>query len=492
MPAKQPHAQKPASQASAWQPPRSLVARVRRFIVERQLVHPSDRALAAVSGGADSTCLLLILAALRRSLKIDLHAAYFDHMLRGRRSIEREQRFLRAICAELDVPLHTGAADVRTYKSKKRLSLEEAARDLRYDFLARTARENSCAAVATGHTEDDQAETVLLHVIRGAGLRGLAAMAPSAPLPVGSFDTPRLIRPLLSLSRNDTERCCRQAGVESLEDTTNRSRAHLRNRVRHELLPLLRQYNPRVEQALVRLAAAAASDAVTIDQLALDALADAETIGGSLRISRRRLAELPAGLQPSVVRTAIERLMGTTRSFSERHVIAIVRAAAGRTGTALDLPRGLRVEVQRDAVVLRIGPRPTSSPRRRVRLAVPGTARFGPWSVRAELLKAPPTRLATRNGVPTALVDADALGSALWLRARRPGDRYQPLGLSRTKKLQDVLVDAHVPRSERDALPLVCAGRGIAWVAGQPPAEWAKITSKTKHAVRIRAERVPA
>ena len=490
MPAKQPRAQKPA--VARLKPGPAISARVRRFIVDRQLVQPGGRVLAAVSGGADSTCLLLLLTALRRSLQIELHAAYFDHMLRGRRAIEREQRFLRTLCDQLGVPLHIGGADVRAHRAKERLSLEEAARDRRYDFLARTARQNSCAAVATGHTEDDQAETVLLHVIRGAGLRGLAAMAPSAPLPMRLPDAARLIRPLLSLSRADTERCCREAAIEPLEDTTNRSRAHLRNRVRHELLPLLRQYNPRVEQALVRLATAAASDVATIDQLALDALVDTETIGGALRISRRRLAGLPIGLQPSIVRAAIERLLGTTRSFSERHVIAVVRAAAGRTGTTLDLPRGLRVEVQRDALVLRIGPRPASSPTRRVRLAVPGTARFGPWSVRAELLKAPPTRLAALNGAPTALLDADALGSALWLRARRPGDRYQPLGLSRAKKLQDVLVDAHVPHSERDALPLVCAGRGIAWVAGQPPAEWAKITSKTKHTVRIRAEREPA
>ncbi len=470
--------------------PRSLVARVRRLIVDRQLVHPGDRVLAAVSGGADSTCLLLILAALRRSLQIEVHAAYFDHMLRGRRAIEREQRFLRAICDQLGVPLHIGGADVHAHKSKQRLSLEEAARDLRYGFLARTARENNCAAIATGHTEDDQAETVLLHIIRGAGLRGLAAMAPSAPLPVNiEGATPRLIRPLLSLSRADTERCCREAGIEPIEDATNRSLAHLRNRVRHELLPLLRQYNPRIEQALVRLSSAAASDIDTIEQLTIEALSHAETKDGALRISRRRLAELPEGLQTHAVRAAIQCLLGNTRSFSERHVIAIVRAAGGSTGTTLDLPRSLRIEVQHQAIVLSLGTGPRTALARRVLLPVPGNARFGQWSVRAEVLNAPPTRLAAPNGVPTALLDAGALGSALWLRARRPGDRYQPLGLSRTKKLQDILVDAHVPRSERDALPLLCAGRGIAWVAGQPPADWAKITEKTTRTVRVQLER---
>jgi tRNA(Ile)-lysidine synthase len=473
-------------------PPRPIVARVRRFIVDRQLVQPGDRVLAAVSGGADSTCLLLILAALRRSLKIEVHAAYFDHMLRGRRAIEREQRFLRTLCTQLDVPLHTGAADVREHKSKKRLSLEEAARDLRYEFLARTAHENDCATVATGHTEDDQAETVLLHIIRGSGLRGLAAMAPSAPLPVRLPDALRLIRPLLVLSRADTERCCRDAGSEPLEDATNRSRAHLRNRIRHDLLPLLRQYNPRIEQALVRLSSTAASDIETIEHLAIAALVDADTKNGALRISRRRLAELPEGLRAHAVRTAIERLLGNTRSFSERHIVAIVRAAGGATGTTLDLPRGLRVEIQRDVVILSVSPRQASSPKRRVRLPVPGNARFGQWSVRAELLDRPPTRLGPLNGVAAALLDADVLGADVWLRGRHPGDRYRPLGLGRSKKLQDILVDAHVPRSERDALPLLCAEGGIAWVAGQPPADWAKITEKTTRTVRVWAERAPA
>ena len=475
------------------QPPRPLVARVRRVIVERQLVRQGDHVLAAVSGGADSTCLLLILAALRRSLRLDLQAAYFDHMLRGRRAIEREQRLLRTLCDQLCVPLHVGSGDVRAHMAKERLSLEEAARDLRYDYLAQTARANGCAAVATGHTEDDQAETVLLHIIRGAGLGGLAAMAPSSRLPVKTEgESPLLIRPLLSLRRADTERCCREAGIEPAEDATNRSRARMRNRVRHELLPLLRQYNPRIEQALVRLAIAAAADAATIDQLAAEALADAKKIGGTLRISRRRLGELPVGLQPSVVRAALERLLGSARAFSEQNVMSIVRAASGRTGTALDLPRGLGVEVQRDALVLRVGQGALTGPLRRVRLAVPGTARFGLWAVQAELLEAPTTRLRPAKGVLAALFDADALGSALWLRGRRPGDRYQPLGMGRTRKLQDVLVDAHVPRGERDALPLVCAGRRIAWVVGEAPAEWAKITPKTKHAVRIRAERADA
>jgi len=411
-------------------------------------------------------------------------------MLRSRRAIALEQRFLRALCDRLGVPLHVGAADVAAHKSKQKLSIEEAARDLRYQFLAQVARENACAVIATGHTEDDQAETVLLHIIRGSGLRGLAAMAPSARPPVKSPGDTRLIRPLLALGRADTERCCLEADTQPLEDVTNRSRAHLRNRVRHDLLPLLKQYNPQIEQALVRLSTAAAEDDEALDRVLLQALMPAARQSGTLRISRRKLAELPSGLRARAVRAAIAGLLGTTRSFSERHVVAIMRAAT-TTGSSLDLPRAVHLEVQREVIVLSVSTPAALPPKSHVRLAVPGSVRFGPWTVTAELLDAPSTRLAPPNGTPTAVLDAGALGPALWLRSRRPGDRYRPLGMQRSRKLQDILVDAHIPRSERDTLPLLCSAGEIAWVVGQPPSDWAKITPSTGAVVKLRAVPTP-
>ena len=274
--------------------------------------------------------------------------------------------------------------------------------------------------------------------------------------------------------------------MEPLEDATNRSNAHLRNRVRHELLPLLRTFNPRIEEALVRLSAAAAEDAATIEELVATALTTGVLKNGEFRVSRSGLTALPDGLRGHVIRSAIEQLVGTTRSISERHVLAALRASE-TTGTELDLPHGLHVEVQRDAMVMSTSPLRSAGRVRRVRLPVPGKVCFGDWEIESELLDKAPTRLAQSNGVATALLDAEAIGPELWLRPRKPGDRYQPLGLGHERKLQDVLVDAHVPRSERDALPLLCSEDGIAWVPGSAPAEWAKITSKTRRTVRVRA-----
>ena len=470
------------------QPPAALLARARRYIVDHDLIPPGARVLVAVSGGPDSTCLLLILAALRRSLRFEIVAAHFDHRLRGARSAERERNAVRDLCERIAVPFRSGAGDVRAHAKAHRRSIEEAARELRYRYLARAARAAQCETVAAGHTRDDQAETVLLHLIRGSGLRGLAAMAPSAPWPVRTRTAPpRLVRPLLALSRSETERCCRAAGVTPLRDPTNRSRAHLRNRIRHQLLPVLRRYNPRIEDALARLAAAAATDVELLERLAATTPAGTAK-DGALRIRRKQLAALPEALRAHAVRLAYARLAGDARGLSERHLRAVLRAAAGPSGARLDLPRGLRATVERDSIVL--APRPAATPRalpgRRVPLPVPGAARFGAWTVRAEII-ARPRSLRSANG-HAALLDPAACGR-LWLRRRRPGDRFHPLGLTGPKKLQDFLVDAHVPRAERDALPLVCGERGIAWVVGQRPAEWAKVGSSTAKALRLRAER---
>lgn len=481
----------PARTLPLLPPPRALLARTRRYIVDHELIAPGSRVLAGVSGGPDSTALLLILAALRGSLRFELVAAHFDHGLRGARAAARERNAVRDLCERLDVPFRSGAGDVRAHAKACRLSMEEVARELRYRYLARAARAARCDTVAVGHTRDDQAETVLLHLLRGSGLRGLAGMSASSAWPLKSRGgAPRLIRPLLCLSREDTERCCRAAGLSPSRDPSNRSRAHLRNRIRHDLLPHLRTYNPRIEDALARLASAAAGDVELLEALAGQALETAPR-HGDVRIPRARFIALPDALRAHVVRLAVARTLGDTRGISERHLRAVLRAA-GTPGTRLDLPRRLRAVITRDAVVLSTAAqaKPRPLPARSVALPVPGTARIGPWKIEASIVRRP-ADLRSANGRQT-YIDASAVDH-LSLRRRRPGDRFQPLGMSAPKKLQDFLVDARVPRDERDAIPLVCNGaRGIVWVVGQRPAEWAKVTPAARAAVRLRAERARA
>jgi tRNA(Ile)-lysidine synthase len=464
----------------------SLASRVKRYIVSRELIAAGERVLVGVSGGPDSTCLLLLLAGLRQTLDFELHVGHFDHGLRGKRAAARERRFVEDLCESLAVPVHSGEGDVRAHAKAARLSIEEAARNLRYDFLCKVAKDAGCGAVATGHTKDDQAETVLMHIIRGSGLEGLSGIAPSSRWPVRvKASSPRLIRPLIEVSREETESFCLDRGVTPIDDPTNQSTAYTRNRIRQELLPSLRRLNPQVDDALAGLADSLASDLEALEVLSAALL----KLGpGGVSIDRQAFLRAPRGVRARAVRQAFGSVAGTKRNLSQRHVIAVLETA-GTTGSVLDLPGGVVVEVRRDRIRFELRPstgKPSLSSRS-VRLAVPGNTSFGPWRFEVEVVRAPRD---TRRSPFTAYLNVESAG-ALSVRRRRPGDRLRPLGMNGSKKVQDLLVDSHVPRTERDAVPLVCSGDRIAWVVGHRIAEWAKVLEGAERAVRVRAVQIP-
>ena len=436
-----------------------IEAGVRRQLLDHGL--PANRRLLlAVSGGADSTALLLILSRLAKNLRLQLGVAHFDHGLRGRRNALREQSVVGELALSLGLPFHSQSA------RGSRLSAEDAARRARYDFLASVAEREGYDAVATGHTSSDQAETVLLHLVRGAGLDGLAGMAPQRDWPFPGHKGLTLLRPLLHLSREETLAYCAAAGVEPIEDESNTSQRYRRNRVRNELLPLLRELNPRIDDALVRLSETAAQDSAYLRSVAATALLAGSGI--SQRLSRRILTAWPSAPRRHALRLALASLLGDGRELTQRHYQALERLILrGKTGDCLDLPRGVSATLGRDMLELSLEgatkPEPLFKP---AMLPVPGKARAGSWLVSA----------GRRRPVlgEWAQVDAEALSGELCVRGRLPGDRFQPLGMQAQKKLQDFLTDAHVPRDQRDAIPLFTSQRGIVWVGGLRIAEWAR------------------
>ncbi len=434
-------------------------ASVRRRLLDHGL--PDDgRMLLAVSGGADSAALLLIMARLAKNLRLQLAVAHFDHGMRGRRVTQREERFVREMASSVGVAFHAGSG------RGGRIESEDAARRARYEFLATVAEREGYGVIATGHTASDQAETVLLHLVRGAGLDGLAGMTAEGAWPFPGHAGLRLLRPLLHLSREETEAYCAAAGIEPIEDASNTSPRYRRNRVRHEVLPLLREMNPRIDYALVRLADAAGEDIAYLRSVAAEAQLEAPE--GSRRLSRRVLAGWPASPRRHALRLAVALLLGDGQELRQRHFEALERLVLeGRTGDRLDLPRGVVGMLRRDTLDLRV-----ESARRRethvepVVLEVPGEACFGALRVATSARK-PATGEA-------AEVDAAAVADGLCVRQRLPGDRFQPLGMKGQKKLQDFFTDAHVPRDQRDAIPLFVSPRGIVWAGGLRIAEWAR------------------
>jgi len=453
--------------AAAQRRPRRIEAKVRHFLDAEALWPDDGRLLVAVSGGPDSTALLLILCRLAGRKPHRLTAAYFDHRLRGEAASALEAAAVERLAAACGVVLVRGDAEVRDLARTQRLSLEEAARRARYAFLAAAAGAAGCEAVAVGHTAADQAETVLMHVLRGAGLAGLGGMAPRASWPTGETAV-AVVRPLLTLTRAETEAYCRAAGFEPLEDESNRSPAFLRNRLRADLLPHLRRFNPRADAALVRLADAARADLSYVEAAARQIERRRDETG--VTISREALAACEPALRIHALRLALRDLLGDLQGIGERHLRALERLLlSGRSGDRLDLPRGVGASLRRDVLTLRLGPppRPASLPAGSVPLSVPGEATFGPLRLRA-------AADSLANAAAAVAVDAAAVVPGMEVRRRRPGDRLQPLGMAGTKKLQDLFIDAHVPREERAALPLFVNARGIIWVGGLRLADWAQ------------------
>ena len=481
----------------------ALERRVLQYVRARAVLRPGERLLAAVSGGPDSTALLLILSRLAPGLDVTVTAAHFDHGLRGLSAARRERVYAEDLCRRLGVPLQVGAGDTRAHARTHGLSREEAARELRYAFLGEAAVAAGCSVVVTGHTADDQVETVLLHIIRGSGLAGLAGMAARGSWPLAGREGVDVGRPLLCLRRQEADRYCQEEGLQPVVDPSNVSPAFLRNRVRLELLPLLRQYNPRIDSALLRLAEAAGVDLAVLEGMAADVVSS----GGGERavvLSRGCLAGLPEGLQRRALRLAVRRLVGDLRDLHSDHMDALLAGLARpwRVGYHLDLPRGLRFDVGYEEATLSLGQpssptasSPAHSPPPEASLAVPGVATWGPWLVEAELTAVGlPVSAAGDVLAPAdpweACLDADVTGEDLRVRSWHPGDRFRPLGLAGEKKLQDFFVDGRIPRAQRAAVPLVCGKPGIVWVVGHRIDGRARVTEATRRLLRLRFRRV--
>jgi tRNA(Ile)-lysidine synthase len=434
----------------------------RRFlegVLAARLIEPGSVILAGLSGGPDSTALLLLLAQSQEQLRCRVEAAYFDHRIRSLPEREAELDAVRHTARLLDVPLHIGAASVPALAGKQKRSLEDQARVERYGFFAETAASRSAKFVATGHTANDQVETILLHLIRGAGLRGLAGIKPRSSWPFGSG--PTLIRPLLGLVHGEAEAYCRTRGVEFFHDSENDSLKYLRNRIRSELLPVLKSMNSGVEDALLRLGQAAAETEELLQSLVRQSVAVKREDG--VVIPMAALQAMPPALQAEVISSAFEQAAGSRQGLEQTHIEALRLLG---TGSTLDLPRGILCQCADGELRLlkheerRRGPadRPFE-----FALDVPGLVRRGGYEIRSRLVAKGEVCCPTAS---RAVLAFSELKVPLVVRSWRPGDRVRPVGMIGRKKLQDLFVDAKVPHDRRRRIPLLVVGDEVLWVPG--------------------------
>ena len=456
------------------------------------LIEGDDPLIAAVSGGPDSMAMLYSLLGLIENPRQRLHVAHLNHNFRD--EAEEDARFVSSQAADLGLSATVGKADPAAYQKEAGISsFEEAAREVRYGFLSRVAAERHAAAIALGHTADDLAETVLMHIIRGSGAHGLRGMEElSTWRSRNGSQKAVLFRPLLQVTKADTLAHCRKRDIPFREDPANLLPQFTRNSVRHELLPSLEKYNPRIREALVRLARSASLEVDYLDR-ELDRLwpTVASLERDSVLLGSSSLASLHPLMRRLLLRRAYRELTGDTRRLEAAHLEAMDDFMGGPPGRELDLPRGVRLCSTYGQIVLTLRrelPSPFYSLDGEYELTLPSPgeenlAEVSGWKVMTRLL---PSSQPSEENAFVARFELEALGGRVWVRARRPGDRFQPRGMRSEKKLQDFFVDEKAPRAWRDRIPLVVSERGVAWVVGYRVAEWARTGENSSHICEIR------
>lgn len=463
----------------------TLEQRVLRFIRENRLFEPGNKVVVAVSGGPDSVCMLHILSGLSNELGIELHVAHLDHQLRGQESAA-DAEYVSDLADRLRVPATLASRDVAAYRREHRLSPEESAREVRYAFLSEVAGDIGADRIAVGHTLDDQAETILMHLVRGSGTRGLRGLLPQIVLKRGRRAL-TVVRPLLGLSRADTIDYCRRHLLAPRDDSSNASLTPLRNRIRHELLPMLREYNPNITESLLRTARLAADDLAYLDVEAGRLCGDIVQIREDTAvIDRPSFRALPAVMQRHLLRNLAETLLGNIRDIEAAHIEEIIDILDKPAGKKTALPGGLTFLVERDRYLLGVSPEslsPYPPFKGEIPLEIPGLTVAPGWDITAEITAVPVTFDEANDF--SAVFDLDLTGDELTVRTRRPGDRFQPLGMPRPKKLNEFMIDTGIPRAWRSRIPLVCIGERIIWVVGRRIDERVKVTENTSKVLRL-------
>jgi tRNA(Ile)-lysidine synthase len=466
--------------------------RVRQFLKEEHLIPQKQTLVVAVSGGPDSVCLLHILLQLQKELDIKLHVAHLNHQLRGAES-EADAQFVAGLAHRLNVPSTIAALDVMSYQAQHHTSPEEAAREVRYTFLARVAASVGATRVAVGHTLDDHLETILMHLIRGSGTRGLRGLQPISRWQSAGFSL-TVIRPLLRLSREETAAYCHDHQLEPRLDASNLSLTPLRNRIRHQLLPQLQEYNPGIAEALLRTARIAGDDLVFMNQEAARQWHKvAQQQGNAVILNKKKFRALPQALQRHLLRTSIEELLGNLKDIEARHIEGIMDALDKPAGKQITLPDGLTFTVEYDRYL--VGPNSASlSPfpvlESEYHLNIPGKTSVPGWDIEAAVVEPGRDREAYgETDDASAYFDLDKAGNRLTVRHRQPGDRFQPLGMSRPKKLNEFMIDAKIPQAWRRRIPIVCSAGHILWVVGWRIDERAKVSDNTKKVLCLRFRR---
>lgn len=457
------------------------------------------RLVVAVSGGPDSVALLHALVAISDKADLTLYVAHLNHDFRGKEA-DDDAEFVHDLANSLHLPSEIKKIDPKVYTEQIKLSsFEDAAREMRYDFLSEVVSDVGASSVVLAHTADDLAETILMHIIRGTGVHGLRGMQ---ELSIWQNRTGErgatLFRPFLSLTKSHMLSFCETQNIVYRQDSGNLKRRFTRNKIRHDLLPILKQYNPKVREALLRLSKSSSMEASFIDY-EIDRIWPLVTVQEDdfIRIDSHVLSTYHPFIRTMVLRRSYAKLSGDLRRLNQVHLSRMLELVDNPRGRTIHLARGIEVYAHHGEIFLSRGglkhlcPLPVIEEDFTIDICKTGfldiSIQFSDWQIKISTVE---NQSILSKDDYRVVVDRKSLGDHVIVRTRRAGDKFHPMGMKTEKKLQDFLVDEKVPRLWRDRVPLLVQTRGIVWVVGYRIAEWAKVTEGCEEAVSIQFERI--
>ncbi|AKL97109.1 tRNA(Ile)-lysidine synthase TilS [Clostridium aceticum] len=460
-----------------------MLNKVKKTIKKYNLIDIGDKIIVAVSGGPDSIALLHILHHLREEFEVQIYAAHLNHNFRGIEA-QMDAQYVENFCEELKILSFIKSMDVPKYAKEQGLSAEEAGRVLRYEFFEEIAEGVGATKIAVAHNQNDQAETVLMRLLRGTGIQGLTAI---------HHERGKIVRPLLNVSRKEIESYCLEHQLSPRIDETNLEPIYHRNKIRLELIPYLEEhYNPNIIEGLAKTAEILKKDNEFMEEAARAAYEQVMLgeVQGCLELSVEGINKLHASLQSRIFRLASENLVGKKESLEYKHIQSIIDLMQkNETGKKILLPMGILVKTSYNKIIFTT--KTEEEANFYYNLLEKDHLRIE--EIKGEIL----TQVVMREDMKgisrdkyIKCFDYDKVKEGLNVRNRREGDRFWPLGLTGSKKLKDFFIDYKIDRDKRNEIPLVCDGEEIMWVVGYRISEKYKVTEETSSVLMVEYKKV--
>ena len=462
----------------------NTISKVKEFLIKQNLLKPGEKLAAAVSGGPDSVAMLFCLNDLKKDIGFELSVFHINHMLRSKES-DRDESFVKNLTESLGLPFYFAKTDVAGYQKKHKCSVQVAAREMRYFHMNQLADRHSILKIATGHTADDQAETVLMRILKGSGLKGISGISP--------IRDNKYIRPMLEVTREEIEQFLKQNKIKFLMDSTNLKNHYHRNRVRNKLIPFLKEeFNPSIIDALCRSSQIFRADDNFISEVAQNELNKLllKNHDKILILDATHFQTLHEALKRRIILDAIYQFSGSGRQVSQNIIENILHVIGSNvSGKSLSVFNNLIFKYQYNQIIFELQKKNLSGTLiKQKKLLIPGKTKI------EEIGKEVVSTIITKKDVPkdlkktasfTAFIDYSVTGKELFVRSRQRGDKFCPLGIKGHKKIKDYFIDKKVPWEKRDFIPLIMNKELIFWIAGYQISEFARIRENTNDVLKL-------